>query len=399
MATNSSCNRATRLDTAACSVLRLCGAVFFCGTTFGAFMPVVSIFVGRVLGYDDVVTGTAVSLHFLATLLTRGYAGREADRLGAPVALRRGLMSCAAAGAVLAVAPFAAHAPALQLACVFVSRLFSGLGESLLITGALTWGIGLAGADRAGRVMAWNGMALYGAIAIGAPAGVVLMRVGGMALPAIVALGLPLVAWLAVRQIAPVPATGVRTGRIRTVLARVWRPGAGLALQGIGFAAISSFVPLYFAARQWTNPGFALSGFGLAFVAARLCGGTLPDRFGGYRVALVSFGVEAAGQLLMAFAPDAAIAIAGAGLTGLGCSLVFPSLGSMTVRRMPAHQRALTIGTFTAFQDVAYFVTGPLAGWVAAWLGYAAVFGAGALAACAGAGIVVLDRRRLRYGV
>lgn len=394
MASSVSCGWVARFDPAARSVLRLCVAVFVCGTTFGAFMPVVSVFVGRELGFGDIVTGTAVSLHFLATLLTRTYAGREADRLGASVTLRRGLLSCAVACAVLAIVPVLKHAPALQLTGVLLSRLCSGLGESQLITGALAWGIGLVGPNRAGRVMAWNGMALYGAIAIGAPAGIALMRAGGVALPAIVGLGLPFVAWLAVRQIAAVPAVGTRGGRMRSVVARVWRPGSGLALQGVGFAAIGSFVPLYFSARQWANSGLALTAFGFAFVASRFWGGTLPDRFGGYRVALASLGVEAAGQLLMAWAPDARIAIAGAGLTGFGCSLVFPSLGSMTIRLLPEHQRALTIGTFTAFQDVAYFVTGPLVGCVAAWLGYAAVFGTGALAACAGAAVVALDRHR-----
>ncbi|MFK4440621.1 MFS family permease [Caballeronia udeis] len=375
------------------SLFRLSAAVFICGITFGALLPVVSIFVGRLLGFSDVVAGTAVSAHFLATLLTRGYAGRQADHLGARRSMLRGLLSCSAAGVVFAGATLLTGAPVFQLACVMVSRVFSGLGESQLITGALTWGIGLAGAQRSGKVMAWNGMALYGAIAVGAPCGMALVHVGGFALVGIATIGLPLIACLAVLGLSAVAASGGHRSGFREVLGVVWRPGVTLALQGFGFAAISSFVSLYFVARGWANAGLALSSFGFAFVLVRLLLGWLPDRLGGYRVALGSMCVEAVGQLIMCLASNAAIAVLGAAVTGAGCSLMFPALGSMTVKRMPSHSRAIAIGTFTAFQDIAYFVTGPLAGLIASGLGYEAIFGAGVVTSCAGVAMTVWSKR------
>ena len=43
------------------------------------------------------------------------------------------------------------------------------MGESLVITAALAWGVSLAGRERSGVVMAWVGIAMYGALALGAP--------------------------------------------------------------------------------------------------------------------------------------------------------------------------------------------------------------------------------------
>jgi MFS family permease len=65
----------------------------------------------------------------------------------------------------------AVQQPVPSLLVLLAGRLVLGAGESLLITGVLSWAIMRAGASRAGRAMAWNGMAQYGALALGAPAG------------------------------------------------------------------------------------------------------------------------------------------------------------------------------------------------------------------------------------
>ena len=263
----------------------------------------------------------------------------------------------------------------------------TGKGESMLITGALAWGIGLAGHHRSGKVMAWVGIAIYGAIATGSPAAMFIQKQIGAGV-AFAAVGIvPLLGYCAVLRLRQVPPVGSTRVPFYRVMQKVGMAGSGLALATVGFGGLASFASLYFAQKGWHGAPMALTCFGATYILVRLFFAHLPDRFGGARVALVSLLLEGLGQVLLWTATSPGLALAGAALTGLGFSLVFPSFGVEAVKQLAPENKGVALGAYVAFFDLALGLTAPLAGLIAGQFGYAAIYCLGALAAVLSAGI------------
>ncbi|MFJ5300884.1 arabinose transporter [Pseudomonas sp. NPDC088368] len=369
-------------------------ALFFGFVSVGLPLPVVPLFVHQVLGYGDIVVGTTVGLQFLATVLTRGHAGSVADAQGGKLSMMRGALTCSGAGALYVIASILPFSPAVALSVLLVGRVLAGVGESQLVTGSVTWMIATGGSAYAGTAMSLTGMAMYASVALSAPLGMVLYEHLGFPSAMTVIVIAPLLACaVGARTPSAFTTPGVRVPMSR-VLGTIWRSGLGLLLQGVGFAVISAFASLFFASRGWPHAALAMTLFGGAYALMRVCFGHLPDRMGGYLIAVISLGVECAGQAMLWLSPTETVALGGAFLSGMGCSLLFPALGVEILKHIPAHSRGTALGGFVAFQDIAYGITGPITGVLAARAGYASVFLVGALSALAGIGFVLFERSR-----
>lgn len=383
-----------RPDLAYRHVVVLTAALFLSYLTVAMSLPAVPVHVVQGLGLGNAWGGLAVGIAFLSTILTRGRSGAWADRIGGKLCMQRGLLLYAAAGLICLSASWSELPTAGSYAVLIVGRLLLGLGESVAMVGMISWAIGLMGQARTGRVMSLVGMGMYGAFAAGGPLGLALLnRVGFAGLMAVCTL-LPLVGMIAIQRLPAVaPHAGQRESFWR-IIGRIWRQGAAVGLQGVGFAALGAFFSLYLLSQGWPHAGLGLTAFGVGFVLVRLFCGHLPDRIGGARVAMVSLFVEACGQYLLWLAPGPYAALTGALLTGLGCSMVFPAMGSEVVKRVPPHLRGTAVGGFAAFQDLAYGATAPVVGVLADYSGYASVFLIGGLAATLGLWMVLAGRVR-----
>ncbi len=350
----------------------------------GIPLAVLPGYVHNHLGYGTVIAGLVISVQYLATLLSRPYASRIIDNLGSKRAVMYGLAGCGLSGVFMLVSSWLSAMPALSLASLLIGRLVLGSAESLVGSGSIGWGIGRVGAQNTAKVISWNGIASYGAIAVGAPLGVMMVDHWGMwsmgaSIIALAALGL-LLAWP--KLAAPI-VSGVRLPFLH-VLGRVLPHGTGLALGSIGFGTIATFITLYYAAQHWENAVLCLSLFGASFIGARLLFGNMINRLGGFRVAIACLSVETVGLLMLWLAPNPQLALAGAALSGFGFSLVFPALGVEAVNLVPASSRGAAVGAYSLFIDLSLGITGPLVGAVAAGFGFASIFLFAALAAFSG---------------
>lgn len=368
--------------------------LFFGYLAVGLPLPVIPLFIHGHLGFSNVVVGLVIGIQFLATVLTRGYAGRVTDQQGGKRSALQGAILSALAGGLYLVASAMDLSPTATLCIVIAGRLMAGLGESQFVTGCVSWAIASVGPQRAGMSMSWTGIAMFAALSIGAPVGMALYQHYSLATAMIACIASPLLAALIALGTASYRSPGGPRLPFHRVVGRIWREGLGLMLQGVGLSGLTAFASLYFAAHHWQNAGLVMTAFGLGFIFVRVAFGHLPDQMGGYRVAVWSLAVEALGQAMLWLGSNEWMALAGALVTGLGCALVFPALGVEALRRVPQANRGSAMGAFVAFLDVAYGIAGPVAGLIAGQFSYAAVYLSGAICALLGALLASASRRQ-----
>ncbi len=370
--------------------------VFVAYLVVGLAMPVVPLYVRNELGLSNFMVGLVAGSPFAAALLSRLVAGRFADTRGAKHAVVIGMLTAATGGGLFLLSRAVVEQASLAVSILLIGRALLGVADSFIITGALSWGLALMGAQSAGKVMAWVGTSLYAAFAIGAPLGTALYGSYGFFAIALATLVIPLgsLALLVPLPVASAPAQTQRTG-ITSLVGAVWAPGIALALSGVGFGAIMAFIALLFVDHRWAPVWPAFSGLSAAFIVGRLVFGGLADRIGGAKVSFVCILIEAAGLFLIWAAPSMPIALAGIALSGFGYSLVYPSLGVEAIRRARAENRGVTMGAYTAFLDLSLGVSSPLLGLLAGDTGLKSIYLVSAVSVLVAAGLT-LRLRQLR---
>ncbi|WP_312449305.1 MFS transporter [Mixta calida] len=350
--------------------------------TIGLPLAVLPGYVHDVMGYSAFWAGLVISLQYLSTLLSRPHAGRYADVWGPKKVVVFGLGGCLLSGVCYALAAVSAGWPLVSLALLCIGRLALGIGQSFAGTGSTLWGVGVVGSAHIGRVISWNGICTYGAMALSAPLGALIYHLGGILLLAGVIM---LITLMAIVLALPRPAVKGSKGKplpFRAVLGKIWLFGLLLAMGSAGFGVIATFITLFYQAKGWSGAAFSLTLFSLAFVGARLLFPNSINRHGGLRVALVCFAIEALGLFIVWLSFSPWLANLGALLTGAGFSLVFPALGVVAVKAVPQQNQGSALATFTAFMDLSLGITGPVAGFIMSYAGVPVIYLLSGLLVC-----------------
>ena len=377
--------------------LQIVSIVFY---TFIAFicigLPIAVIpgYVHEQLGFSAVVAGVTIGSQYLATLLSRPMAGRMSDNVGTKRAIVLGLSGILLSGVLTFFATLLHSLPSLSLGILLVGRVLLGVAQGLIGVGTISWCMGQVGAEHTARSISWNGIASYGAIAIGAPLGVVMVTQYGYnslgpALAVLAALGLVLI-----RKKTSVPVVRGERLPFWAVFGRIAPFGASLCLASIGYGTLTTFIALFYLNRGWTGAAWCLTVFGICFILSRLLFISSISRFGGFRAAIACMTLETLGLTLLWLAPSPAIALIGAGLTGFGLSLVYPALGVEAIKQVPNSSRGAGLSAYAVFFDLALAIAGPLMGAVALNLGYSWIFFCAALLSVTGLGLTLLLMRR-----
>jgi len=377
--------------------LQIVSIVFY---TFVAFLCIglpIAVMPGYVhnqLGFSAVVAGLVIGSQYLATLLSRPVAGRICDTIGTKRAIVYGLTGIALSGVLTVAAILLESMASVSLVILIVARLILGGSQGLIGVGTISWCIGQVGPEHTARSISWNGIASYGAIAIGAPLGVVMVDALGFVSLGLVLTALSAGALLLIRNKPPVPVVRGERMPFWSVFGRVAPYGLSLTLSSIGYGTLTTFITLYYVNRGWEGAAWCLTVFGICFIVARLFFINAITRFGGFRSAITCMSVETVGLALLWLSPNTTMALIGAGLTGFGLSLVYPAIGVEAIKQVPNSSRGAGLGAYAVFFDLALAIAGPLMGAIALGLGYGWIFFFAALLSIFALALTLLLSRR-----
>lgn len=120
-------------------------AVFIAFLTIGLQLPVLPLHLKEALGMNATVVGVVVGAQFAAALLSRAWAGNVADLRGPKRAVVGGFVAAALSGLIYLASLLWLDQPVISVAVLLAGRVLLALGESLVITGTMGWGIALVG--------------------------------------------------------------------------------------------------------------------------------------------------------------------------------------------------------------------------------------------------------------
>lgn len=341
----------------------------------GLSLSVLPIFITKSLGYSLLIAGMVISLQYISTFFLRAYSGKIIDGKGPKPAVLFSMIGFSLTGIFLILAYYFKFSPILSLSFLIITRLLTGCAEGMVGASPINWAIMDLGEKHTAKIISYNGVACYGALAIGASLGIVIEHAYSLYGIGILSIILGILGFFFAKiKENKTNLNPQENQSFWKVLGKVAPFGVCLALGGIGFASISTFITLYYNYFHWNNGALCLSIFGGLFVAGRLVFSNVINNYGGIKVAIACLFVETIGLLIIAFATNAQMALVGAGVTGLGFSLIFPALGVVAIKSVSPSSQGSALAGYGLFIDISLGVAGPIIGSVADFFGMQFIF-------------------------
>ena len=380
-----SASQPDRLITRPFFLILLFAFMFFVGV--GMTLPLLPVFVRDELNGSDLAIGIVVAIQAVAAILVRPWINPRLARYGAVKVIMWGALLGALSMGLMSFSPNV-------ITLVFL-RLVLGGAQAAMFIAMLSTIMSWVSEWRRAEAASVFSVAPYIGLAIGPVIGQLTYKSFGFT-AAFVLSGV--IAFVGALPILTLRKMKIDLGTASSGDPNVvpppkfylpaLLPGTVLALGIVGMVGMNAFLPLYAPELGTSQVQWMFFFYAAVVLSIRLFGRRIPDRVGPRKTGIWSTSLIVIGLLIMALTPSwpgiylALIPLA------TGIALQYPGLMALVLSDVDDRVRPSAISTFTMFFDIAQGLGGLVVGIAAAFGGYRAVFGFGAV--CSVIGLVLL---------
>ncbi|NOU96774.1 MFS transporter [Paenibacillus sp. LMG 31456] len=339
-------------------------STFFLCAGFYLLVPTMPLYIKQ-LGGDESQVGIVMGLFTLSAVVLRPFIGGLVDQLG-----RRQFVIW---GLILFALSMYAYSWVSGIALLLVLRVLHGASWAISHTA-----IGTAITDnipdsRRGEGIAWFGLSMTTAMAIGPLLGIWILERHSFDGLFQIAAGLVVLALLGALVTKMPFQKKARTGPIVFFDKSTLSVTVATFFLAFVYGGVVTFLPLFAASIQ-VNSGTFFLVYAISLTLVRFASGKLSDRFGEVTVIVPGIILTAIAVIVLTFSSGMLGIIIAAFLFGIGFGSAQPALQAATLNLVRPDQKGLANASFATAFDLGIGLGSILLGWVSQWLGYPALF-------------------------
>ena len=349
--------------------------IFICFSTLATFLafhslhPTLPIYIEE-FGGTTKIAGLALTSLTVAAILSRPVTGWALDRYGRKPILLGGLF--------LFLIPMVIYIRLVPVVMLIVLRFFQGLGWGIGNTAAGTVAADVIPRKRMGEGMGYFGLTLSISMAFSPALALWLVerysfRELFIACTLFTVVALVLALFIQYPQIEKQLASPKFVFMERAAL----QPSLVILLVIFSYVSLVSFLPLYAIEQGLKTAGLFFTSFALTTILSRPLSGIIVDRTGsrGYDFSVLIGTLATAGAMpIIAGASGWVHLLLGGMCYGIGFGFVQPTMLALCIRNMPPEKKGAANATFWTAVDIGAACGSLFWGFVAAALGYQAMF-------------------------